>query len=185
MSKTARRLLEVCLAVYVVGVLGLAAAAKAAPAAGYGLYAVRSASMAPAIGVGALVVAQQVDPAAIQPGDVITVAARTGATVTHRVVAVSSGAGGPAFTTRGDANASPDPVATPAADVRGRVAWEIPLLGFFLAMVTMPSGVVALLSIGATLLTGVWMLDDLEAADDEEELEQLAHKLGPGQAVLR
>ena len=184
MLKTARRVLEVALAVYVVGVLGLAAAAKAAPAAGYGLYAVRSASMAPALGVGDLVVAQHVDPGAIQPGDVITVAARNGATVTHRVVAVTSRADGPAFATRGDANASPDPVATPAALVQGRVEWEVPLLGFLLAMVTMPSGIIALLAIGGTLLVAVWLLDDLEAAEDEDALEELAGQLGPGQAAL-
>jgi signal peptidase I len=181
---SARRLLEVVLAVYVIGVLGLAVAAKVAPAAGYGLYAVRSASMAPAIGVGDLVVAQQVDPATIQPGDVITAAARTGSTVTHRVVAVAANADGPLFTTRGDANASPDPVATSAAQVQGRVAWEIPLLGFLLAMVSMPTGVAALFSIGGALLTAVWLLDDLEAAEDEEEVEQLARHLGPGQAAL-
>ena len=184
MPKTARRLLEIILAVYVLGVVGLAAAAKAAPVAGYGLYAVRSASMAPALGVGDLVVAQDVDPTAIQPGDVITASTRTGSTITHRVVAVASNGDGPAFTTRGDANASPDPVATPAAQVRGRVAWDIPLLGFLLAMVTTPSGIVALLSIGGSLLTVVWLLDDLELADDEEELERRAHRLGPGQAAL-
>jgi signal peptidase I len=182
--KTARRLLELALAVYVVGVLGLAAAAKAAPVAGYGLYAVRSASMAPAIGVGDLVVAQQVDPAVIRPGDVITLAARTGTTVTHRVVVVTSNVDGPAFTTRGDANASPDPVTTLAAQVRGRVAWEIPLLGFLLAMVSTPSGIVALLSIGGMLLTAVWLLDDLEVSEEKEELEALARALGTGQAAL-
>jgi signal peptidase len=181
--KTARRLLEGTLAVYVVGVLCLGLAAKVAPAAGYGLYAVRSASMTPAIQVGDLVLAQQVDPVAIQPGDVITAIARPGFTVTHRVVAVAANADGPVFTTRGDANASPDPVAVPAANVQGRVAWEIPLLGFLLAMVTMPTGIVALLSIGGTLLIAAWLLDELEAADDEEAVEQLARLLGSGEAA--
>jgi signal peptidase len=191
--KLVRRLLELGLVVFVVGMVSLAVAAQAAPLAGYGLYAVRSASMTPAIEVGSLVIAQHVDPAVVQPGDVITVKARTGATVTHRVVTITPNDAGPVFSTRGDANASPDPVATRADQLQGRVAGQVPLLGFLLAMLAMPSGVVAVLSIGAALATAVWLVDDLEAdaeaeAEHEEELEELdrrARGLGGGQAVLR
>jgi hypothetical protein len=101
---------------------------------------------------------------------------------------------GPVFSTRGDANPSPDPVATRADQLQGRVAGQVPLLGFLLAMLAMPTGVVAVLSIGATLATAVWLVDDLEAdadaeaeAEHEEELEELdrrARGLGGGQAVL-
>jgi signal peptidase I len=191
--KLVRRLLELALVVFVVGMVGLAITAQAAPLAGYGLYAVRSASMTPALEVGSLVIAQHVDPAVVQTGDVITVKARTGATVTHRVVTVTPNDAGPVFSTRGDANASPDPVATRADQLQGRVAGQVPLLGFLLAMLAMPSGVVAVLSIGAALATAVWLVDDLEAdaeaeAEHEEELEELdrrARGLGGGQAVLR
>jgi signal peptidase len=191
--KLVRRLLELALVVFVVGMVGLAITAQAAPLAGYGLYAVRSASMTPALEVGSLVIAQHVDPAVVQTGDVITVKARTGATVTHRVVTITPNDAGPVFSTRGDANASPDPVATRADQLQGRVAGQVPLLGFLLAMLAMPSGVVAVLSIGAALATAVWLVDDLEAdaeaeAEHEEELEELdrrARGLGGGQAVLR
>ena len=179
-----RRLLELALVFFVVGVLGLAAAAQAAPLAGYGLYAVRSASMAPAIGVGELVIAQRVDPAQVQAGDVITMTVGSGATVTHRVIGVTPSDEGPVFTTQGDGNATADPVSTRAEDVRGRLAWQLPLLGFLLAMVTMPSGIAALFSIGGTLLTAVWLLDEIEAGDDEDELEQLARHLEAGQTAL-
>lgn len=178
-----RRFLEIGLAAYIVVVVGLAAAAKAAPEMGFGLYAVRSASMTPAIGVGDLVVAERVDPGRIGPGDVITFTAGKGATVTHRVVAVSSNGDGLVFTTRGDANPFPDPLASTAAQVRGRVAWAVPALGFLLAMATVPMGVLALLSIDATLLTAVWILGEAQFQEEEDELERLAHGLGVGQAA--
>lgn len=179
-----RRLLELLLIVFVVGVLSLAAVAQLAPRAGMGLYAVRSASMSPALGVGSLVVARDVDPAAIQVGDVITMTVGSGATVTHRVVGVTPTDHGPMFTTRGDANGGADPVATRADQVKGRLDWHVPLLGYLLAMLAMPSGIAALFSIGATLLTAVWLLDEIEAGDDEDELDELRRQLEAATAAL-
>jgi signal peptidase I len=177
-----RRLLEAALAIFVVVVLGLAAAAQAGPLAGYGVYAVRSASMSPAIRVGDLLVEQRVDPEAIAVGDVITLDTGTGATVTHRVATVTPNDAGPVFTTKGDANASPDPVATPSTLVRGRVAWEVPFLGFLLAMVAMPVGVLALLSFGCALLVAIWLAAELEAEGEDAELEALARELSVARA---
>jgi signal peptidase I len=183
--KRIRLLLELALVLLVVGGLGIVAAVQAAPLAGYSLYAVRSASMAPAIAVGELVVAQHVEPGEIRAGDVITVKVASGATVTHRVVGLTAGDHRTLFTTRGDANPSADPVPAPAEQVRGRVAAQVPLLGFLLAMVTMPSGILAMFSIGAMLLTTLWLLDEQEAEEAEElELERLAHALDGGQAAV-
>jgi len=181
--KRLRRALEILLTGYVLVVLGLGIAAHAAPLAGYGLYAVRSASMTPALKVGDLVVEERVDPTTIHVGDVITLATANGATVTHRVETVTPNDAGPVFTTRGDANASPDPVATFAGQVRGRVAWDVPLLGFLLAMVTTPTGLLALFSIGAGLLTAIWILGEHEARREDELLAELAHELGIARPV--
>jgi len=178
-----RRVLEILLATLVVGVLVLALAMQVAPTAGFGLFAVRSGSMAPSIKVGDLVIEEHVDPASIQAGDVITLATGTGATVTHRVQTVTPNDAGPVFTTKGDANASPDPVATMSSQVRGRVAWDVPLLGFLLAMATTPSGLIALFSIGATLLTAIWLLDEGEARREDAVLAELARELGIAQRV--
>jgi signal peptidase I len=177
-----RRGLELVLVVFVVGVIGLAVVGQLAPVAGYGLFAVRSASMSPAIDVGTLVVAQRVGPAAVQPGDVITLAVGSGATVTHRVVAVTPTDDGPMFATKGDANATADPVAARSAQLKGRVQWLVPLFGYLLAMLAMPSGIAALFSIGATLLTAVWLLDEIETGDDEDELDELRRQLEAGLA---
>jgi signal peptidase I len=180
----ARRALEVVLLAYVVGVVGLALAARAAPIAGWGMYAVRSASMAPALAKGDLVIVDPVAAGEVRPGDVVTMAVRPGTTVTHRVVSVVPNDDGPLFTTKGDANATADPVAVRADQLQGRADMRVPLLGFLLAMLAMPSGVIALLSIGASLATAIWLLDDLEADDLEaydegdDETEKLHRQLG-------
>ena len=97
-----RRILEVALVVYVLGVLGLTAVANLAPHAGYGLFAVRSPSMAPALGVGDLAIAERVAPDDVRQGDVIAFQVGTGTTVTHRVVAMTETDEGPVFRTRGE-----------------------------------------------------------------------------------
>lgn len=176
MVKLIRRTLDLALIVLIVGVVGLAIVAQAAPFLGGAVMAVRSESMTPALKVGDLVAVQRVDPASIGVGDVITVTLTTGSTMTHRVVAVSQTDEGPLFQTRGDANGGVDPVAVRADQVVGRLAFSLPLLGFLLAMISMPTGLAALFSVGATLLTATWLLDEVEAADeeDEDELDDLA-----------
>jgi signal peptidase I len=173
----ARRALEAVLVVFVLGVLALAVAAQAAPLAGHGLYAVRSASMMPALAIGDLVVARRADPAEIRTGEVVTITVGGRTTVTHRVVAVTPTDDGPVFRMQGDANATADPVAARADQVRGLLVVQLPLLGFLLAMLSMPSGIAALFSIGATLLTAIWLLDEIADGDDEDELDDLAWQL--------
>ena len=180
-----RRILEVALVVYVLGVLGLTAVANLAPQAGYGLFAVRSPSMAPALGVGDLVVAERVAADDVRPGDVIAFQVGTGTIVTHRVVAMTETDEGPVFTTQGDANGTPDPVATRAEQLHGRLAGSVALLGFVLAMLTMPSGIAALFSIGAALLTAVWLLDEVADSDEDDELEELVQVLQADAAAAR
>ena len=136
--------------------------------AGHGVFAVRSGSMNPALEVGDLVVTRRVDPSEIEPGDVITLDTGSRAVLTHRVVAVQDTDDGPVFTTRGDANATPDPVAARADQLHGRVDWRAPLLGFVLAMIAMPMGILALVSIAAALLTAAWLLDEDDEPSDAE-----------------
>ena len=185
-----RRLLEVVLVAYVVMVLGLAALAQLLPNVGHGMFAVRSESMAPALRVGDLLLVDRIPPGDVRVGDVITISIGTGATVTHRVLTVTPTDGGPMFTTKGDANPTADPVAHRPEQLKGRLAGAVPLLGFLLAMLAIPSGIAALFSIGATLLTAVWLLDEIDSGDEEDELAQIELDLlrreletGPGAAA--
>lgn len=163
MRTLTRRGVEALFAAVVVSALGLWVVTHLAPVAGYGLFAVRSGSMTPALEVGDLVVTRLVDPSEVEQGDVITIETGGRAVVTHRVVAVQATDDGPVYTTRGDANATPDPRAARADQLRGRIDWRVPLLGYVLAMIAMPAGIVALVSIAAALLTAAWLLDE----DDE------------------
>lgn len=172
MRLLARRGVEVLFAVVVVGALGLWLVTHLAPVAGYGVFAVRSGSMNPALEVGDFAVTRMVDPSEITPGDVITIDTGSQSVLTHRVVAVQATDDGPVFTTQGDANATPDPVAARGEQLHGRVDWRVPLLGFVLAMIAMPTGILALVSIAAALLTAAWLLD--------EEDEPLGPETSPG-----
>lgn len=163
-----RRGVEALLAAVVVSALGLWAATHLAPVAGYGVVAVRSGSMDPALEIGDLAVTRLVHPSEIEPGDVITIDTGSQAVLTHRVVAVQATDDGPVFTTRGDANATSDPLAARADQLRGRVDWRAPLLGFVLAMIAMPVGILALVSIAAALLTAAWLLDEDDEPSDAE-----------------
>lgn len=160
-----RRVIDLLLVGLVVLVVVLGMASSLGPAVGVEPYAVRTGSMVPAIPVGSLLIVTDVAPNAVAVGDVLTVRMGSGTTVTHRVVDVIAGDDGPMFRLRGDANESADPVLVQPEQVAGRLAASVPFLGFVLAMLGMPSGIAALLSFGALLLTIAFLLDELEDAE--------------------
>jgi signal peptidase len=162
-----RRLIDIVLAGLVVVVLAIGLAANLAPAADAQLLSIRGGSMEPAIPVGAMVVAVAQDPESLEQGDVVSVRLTAGTVVTHRIVGIVEQDDRRMFRLRGDANPSVDPVLVLPDQVIGRVDLTVPLLGFLLAMLSMPSGIAALVSIGAMLLTAGWLLDELEEAESE------------------
>jgi signal peptidase len=95
-------------------------------------YVVLSGSMEPTISPGDVILASEVDPAAIETGDVITFERPGESTpTTHRVVEVTERDGERAFLTKGDANENVDQAAIPASQVEGR----IPTLGGFMFVI--------------------------------------------------
>ena len=148
-----------------VGVLMLVAtvlvcAAIMAPRlAGLEPYAVATGSMEPSIPTGSLVYAQDVDPASLQAGDVITfsTARQPGVPVTHRVV--SNDPVDREIVTQGDANASADPDPVPYAGVRGKVALSVPVLGTVAAALSTAAGKAALAAVVVVAL-GLCLLAD-------------------------
>jgi len=114
-----------------------------------------SGSMAPAIHVGDLVIIRPIDPDQLVAGDVVTyqLADQPNVLVTHRVAAIATDpAGHRVFTTRGDANDTPDPTPVAAAAIVGKVVANVPSAGYLEDFTQRPLGHMAVLGIPALLL---------------------------------
>lgn len=136
--------------------------------AGYRPVVVYSGSMEPTLGVGSLALVERVPSAQVRVRDVLTFAdpGRPGRLVTHRVVEkVERPEGGVAYRTKGDANTHRDPWAIALPDDAGRLAFDVPYVGYALwyaktreartALVLVLAGLVLTL-----LLRAIWRRDD-------------------------
>ncbi len=77
-----------------------------------------------------------------------------GRIVAHRVVALAPGSN-LGFITRGDANATADPVPVPARLVRGHVLWHVTVLGAVLDWLQWPRSFLVLVVLPVALLAAV------------------------------
>jgi signal peptidase I len=116
-------------------ILGLGVITIALPALVGGMpLSVLTGSMRPHLPPGTLVVVKPVPVEEIGVGDVITFQIESGrpAVATHRVIArsVDSASGEVRFTTQGDANNTPDPEPIQPAQIRGKVWYAVPYLGW-------------------------------------------------------
>ncbi len=142
----------------------LALATNLGPKVGFEVFAIRGGSMAPAIPLGAAVVAVRTAPDAIQVGDTVTIRADNGVIYTHRVVQIHERVDNRWLRTKGDANATADAAPVPATSVVGVVHWTIPLAGYLMAMLTTPAGLVSVVAYAIALLAAVWELEEVEAS---------------------
>lgn len=152
-----RRALTAAWVLMVVSLIGLAAWSHLSS-----LIIVAGGSMEPDVPQGALIGLAAVDPAVIVAGDVLTVKADNGILITHRVARVLDLPEGRFFELRGDANPSPDPNLVPARSVMGRVDLSVPYVGYVVALLSMPSGLIFWVCALGALLVGIWLLEDLE-----------------------
>ncbi|WP_220700530.1 signal peptidase I [Mycetocola lacteus] len=95
-------------------------------------YTVLTGSMRPNMPPGTTVVVRPIDFDAIRVGDVITYQIASGKpeVVTHRVIAVNVTQDGPRLQTKGDANPAPDPNPVRPEQVRGKVWYWAPFVGY-------------------------------------------------------
>jgi signal peptidase I len=170
-----RRALTVMWAVMVVSLIALAAWSHLAP-----LIVVAGSSMQPALPAGAVILPDAVDADEVVAGDVLTVRADNGVILTHRVTRVLDLPEGRFFELKGDANATPDPGLVPARAIVGRVDRHVPVVGYVLGLISMPSGLVFMLAGLATLLVGIWLLEEIELATTKTA----RHRAAPAAAHL-
>lgn len=106
----------------------------------------RSGSMSPEMKTGDLVVTSRTAPDAIVVGDIVTFRypGETENLVSHRVIGIQRNS--PlSFTTKGDANNSPDPFVVQAHDVVGKVSFHFPALGYAVIFMKTERGLVSTL----------------------------------------
>lgn len=164
-----RRFLDFLLIALVVVVILGVLLGKLVPLTGRQTMIVGGASMEPAIGLGAAVVIGPVSPEDLRVGDVVSLrAGEQNAIFTHRIVSVIDRPDGRWIGTKGDANPEPDPTIVPATNVIGRSELAIPWAGYLLQMLSIPTGVLFLVGLAATLLAGAWLLETLELERSDE-----------------
>ncbi|MEG2137218.1 MAG: signal peptidase I [Oscillospiraceae bacterium] len=161
---------------------------------GHYFMTVLTGSMEPAIPRGSMLVVKQVEPATIQPGDVITfyttIGTVDGMINTHRVEEVLLENGNYSFRTRGDANPIADPVPVPADQILGRVSLVSHFVGTVIGvlrqkLVFFVAVLIPLLLILVTYILRLVRMAKEEIASAEKELRSeyeasSAHPTTPG-----
>lgn len=188
LSALRRVLLAAAAAVVVAALLALVVVPRAL---GWVPLTVLSGSMDPAIPTGSQVVVRPVgsaeDVARVAIGDVITFLPRPDdpTPVTHRVVAVGSGADGkPSFTTKGDANRDPDAAAVTALQLRGVVMYHVPAAGYLATAVDPDQKRIVVLA-GGVALAGyaAWQLIQASRSFRRERAGRVRHRSRPAGGV--
>jgi signal peptidase I len=118
--------------------------------------------MVPAVPIGAVISPTAVTAEEIAVGDILTVAATNGVVLTHRVARVVDLPEGRFFELIGDANVTPDPELVPAGAIVGRVDSYLTYVGFALALLSTPIGLVFILAGLGTMLVGITLLEEAE-----------------------
>lgn len=123
-------------------------------------------SMQPTYPPGTLIIVQPVAAEDIVIGDPITYQIESGKpeVVTHRVIAISTTGTEVSFTTQGDNNAVPDPKSVLPVQVRGKVWYAVPYIGYVNTIVNgdnrswiVPLSAVALFAYaGWMFASGIW-----------------------------
>jgi signal peptidase len=128
-----------------------------APHFGWHLDIVYGGSMEPAIKTGSLVVIKPVQPQDVEVDDIITYrsAAESGMVTTHRVIEVMHNDGSPVFRTKGDANEDPDINPVAADELVGKLAFDIPYLGYLAPLLRTRLGMILLIGLPAAAIVGM------------------------------
>ena len=146
-----KSLLKILYYLLVVGILGmgLLLLATLIPIPGnFIVKIVKSGSMEPAIKTGGIVVIRPAGSYAV--GDIITFGkdTKTQIPTTHRIVEIQKGS----FLTKGDANDTVDPAPVMESEVKGKLIFSLPYIGFVLDFAKKPLGFALLVGLPALLV---------------------------------
>ncbi len=181
-------------------VLAAVLAINVVPRLGHALIIIRGLSMEPNVPLGSMVVESAPTLDRLVPGAIVAFTTSTGVVITHRIVdgpsapadgadgtATDGGtASGPTVLTKGDANDGPDPARIPVASITGLADQQVPVAGFLLAWLQLPSGLISVISLLACLVVTEWLLEDVEEdvrSIDETDPEPARGGPGPEPAT--
>lgn len=116
----------------------------------YKTYLIQSGSMEPSIMTGDIIFIKQ--QPTYQERDVVTFVDDNQRTVTHRIIDKNSSEEGEVFTTKGDANQSPDQTSVSLDQIRGKVFFTLPKLGYLVKYSKTKWGTVLFILMPASLL---------------------------------
>jgi signal peptidase I len=142
-------------------VLGLLAVTVGPRFLPYQALIVRSGSMSPTIPTGSIVFSKKVNAASVKVGDIIVFdkPGQTNEKVTHRVYKIGHSPTGNYFTTKGDANGTPDDWRVPAVGTGWVAAFHVPTVGYALVDLQSTLARLLLLVIPAILLGGITLYE--------------------------
>jgi signal peptidase len=150
---------------------GLIVAAGAPVIFGMHAFTVMSGSMAPALGVGDVVVEHQIPATAARPGDIITFHDPDvrGRMLTHRLTAIHIVGDRALVDTKGDVNNHAERWSIAARGSLGRVSYHLPLLGYGLVWTSGRYARIALVVVPACILGMIELLRIWRPRRREEE----------------
>lgn len=132
----------VCVMIFTV--ISVNTVGKDADFLGYKPYIVLSDSMKDTFAVGDLSVSKRTDPAALEPGNIITFKSidpeNYGQVVTHKIRELTEYEGEPAFITYGTTTGVDDVYPVPFKNVIGEYKFRLPKMGYFFEFLKSPSG---------------------------------------------
>lgn len=145
---------------------------------GYSFMRTLTGSMEPTIPVHSFIVTQEVDPADLQVGDIITFRstdeALDGSLNTHRITQVYDQDGQLMFRTKGDANQIEDAEPVASVNVVGRVVWISATLGTLVSLLANPLLFFPLIVLPLVILLGLEIYKMVKSAQDVARAEDEA-----------
>ncbi len=136
-----------------------------------------SPSMEPKYPTGSLVYLADVDPSKLKVGDVITFQITDNMTATHRIKEIIPDENDPSilrFRTKGDNNDTYDGKLVEFKDVKGKVVFCIPFLGYLAQYIQTPSGTCVAIGVSLSIIFFVMIADAV--TDDKKENNKISRK---------
>jgi len=169
--KKAINILQWLLTIVLISVVLLLIFTAFNPVKSFQVLRVMSGSMEPKIKVGSIVFVQKVKPEILKENDVITYTSLedSNISITHRLIAIEEKEGKTVFKTQGDANNSEDIDEVSPSQIKGKVVFSLPFLGYLSVWIRKPLGFGLLVILPALLIVISEILNIKKTIEKEVE----------------